>query len=415
MPVMDGVKGTLTVAARPSTDRTQTDARAHTDTVLRSTGLAGWRSRSAIGLLSLAGLTGLTGCGPSPEEAASNAYLATVNGLNIDTLVSRNLEPENADNRLTISTQVQTILEAWRKDSDTARALAALEATVAETSRDASAHYYIGKLQMRSGQAAPAIEAFRRTLELRTDLPEIWLDLATALAADNKPGEAYHAAHTAIAADPASSETLRRAARIFYQVQQFTAAEIAYTSLTQMEPDDPAVWHDRARNLAMDKRFALATTCFDKAVALYAQLEKPTAAQQRLRAEMLTDYGIMAQWENADEKAKILFENATAIDKTYAMAWFKLSQQQSNLRLKPLYDIDAAVLNANTAVSLSNGQNAEFLHQLARVYAITGNLDRAVIAEQEACKLVKDKYDQKLALLKRLQADRSKAFDPDNF
>jgi Tfp pilus assembly protein PilF len=426
-PTHNETKGTLTVAGRASTDLAESaltgpggpGGLGTTDALPgRSRRLAGWRpslGMAAMALFGLVGVSSLSGCGPSLEEARSNVFLASANGLNIDSLVSRNLEPDNAENKLVVSASVQAALTVWRKDGDSEKALAALEATVAESPRDASAHYYAAQMHLRLKHPDLAVAGFRKALELRTDLPEIWLDMAVALVADEKPAEAYQAAHTAVAADPASPHTLHRAARIFYQTQNHTAAEVAYKSLTAMEPDDPSTWHDRGRNLAMAKSFNLATVCFDKSTELYANIEQPTAAQQRARAEMLTDYGIMAQWEHADEKAKILFENATAIDKTYAMAWFKLSQQQSVARLKPLYNIEAAVINANTAVSLSAGQNAEFLHQLAKVYAINGNIDRAVIAEQAACSLVKNKYDHKLALLKKLQADRSKAFNPDNF
>ncbi|HTL51875.1 MAG TPA: tetratricopeptide repeat protein [Planctomycetota bacterium] len=368
---------------------------------------------AAMAAASLTALLG--GCGVSESAATQNAYLASLNGLNIDSEVGREYEEVHVTPPLSVSPAVQETLDTAKKSGDWAAARARLQAIADENPQDPSAWYYLGRVLTDAKAYDESVKALTQAVALRSDLPELWLDLATADLNAGKRDDAYTAAHTAAAADPTSAPSLQRAARIFYQIGRYDAAEMALNTLTGLVPEDPSAWHDRGRNLAASGRANLATACFERSMTLYGKLEQPTPVQKRDYAEVLTDYGIVLQWDHSDTKAKLLFEQASSIDPNYAMAWYKLSQQQSIPRLKPLYDVDAAIRNANKAVALSDAKNDEFLHQLAKVYAMGGNLDRAVVAEEQASLLVKDKYTRTLQMLKKLQSDHSRVFDPDQF
>lgn len=357
----------------------------------------------------------LPGCGLSEGDATNNAYLASLNGLNIDQEVGRSFEEVQVTPPMTFSSAVQEAMDDLRKSGDLAVARARLQALVDESPRDASAFCCLGRVLSDLKLYEESAKASREAVKLRTDLPDLWLDLAASEFTAGHRDEAFNAARTAAAIDPTSPSTLKRAGRVFYQLGRNDAAELTLNTLTQLSPEDPGAWHDRGRNLAAAGKAGLAMACFDKSIALYAGVDKPSTAQSKSHAEALTDFGIVAQWDHADEKAKILFQKAVEIDPTFAMAWHKLSQQQSQPRLKPLYDVDSAIRSANTAVSLSQAKNADYLHQLAKVYAMGGNLDRAVVAEEQANLLVKDKYARTLEMLKKLQADRSRVFDPEQF
>ncbi|MGH7144306.1 MAG: tetratricopeptide repeat protein [Planctomycetota bacterium] len=374
------------------------------------------RTAPALSLaLVIAIATALAGCDLSQPEAVDNAYLAALDGLNIDNLVQRQMGFDDGHPTLTVSPPVAAALQRYHQFKNRPAARSEFQDLAAEYPQDPSVHYYFAKVLQDGQEYSLARDEYRKAIALRSNLPELWLDYGDACLQCDQPLEAANAAQSAAAADPDSPDTLQRAAAIFYRAHQYDFAEAALATVTNLRPSDPEAWHDRGRNFVALNRADLAMASFDHAVNLYAAITAPTAAQMRAYSVVLTDYGLVAAWDSYDEKSKVMLLKAVGEDPTNARAWYRLSLEQSKPELKPLYDPDGAIRSANNAVSLTSGKNAAYLHQLAKVYAIVGDMDLAVRAEEEACALVKGKYDEKLALLKRLQEDRSKAFNPDQF
>jgi tetratricopeptide (TPR) repeat protein len=133
---------------------------------------------------------------------------------------------------------LRVAMEKEKEPAALEKALAELDALVAQKPRQADAHYARGWVLSHLGRNDPAVAAYDRAFELDRKLAEAPYNAGVVLARAGKPKEAVARFDRALAADPKHVDAAYNAGQSYYDQKQFEKAAERWTTASQLAPDD---------------------------------------------------------------------------------------------------------------------------------------------------------------------------------
>jgi tetratricopeptide (TPR) repeat protein len=279
------------------------------------------------------------------------------------------------------------------------------------------AHNNLGKILLDRGELVPAIDHFKRVVELKPDHYNAWNNLglaytgleqyavaesaldqarrlrpgdetilvnyATLLVRQERFDEAGDIYRQVINYYPASVPAHMNLGNMLAGLQKYDAAERVYAKARELQPDNPVLLYNLG-NLARDREdLTLALEYYQGAVAVapdyvdalnnieVLRSRQAIAAAQLNMAESLAAQGRYA--EAAARYRQVLGLDAGSVPAQGRLAWILATAPDENVR-RP----KEAVALASAAVSATAGEVPEMLDTLAAAQAAAGNFREAL-------------------------------------
>ncbi|HEX9708113.1 MAG TPA: tetratricopeptide repeat protein [Steroidobacteraceae bacterium] len=129
-------------------------------------------------------------------------------------------------------------------------------------------HMAVGRLRLATGDAAEAVAAYRRALDLVPRSPEALIGLAQSLAADGKSDEADRTFGRAIAAQPSYASAHLAYGSFLLGLGRAANAALAYERATALAPDNPTALSNLGGAYMVMGDFENAADAFARSLAL---------------------------------------------------------------------------------------------------------------------------------------------------
>lgn len=202
---------------------------------------------------------------------------------------------------------------AYRKMTQHAEAVEALEQALRINPQNATVWNYLGSVYYMMNQHARAIDAYQQAVEIDPQYADAWFYLGLAYANSGQNAKAIDAFQQALRADPKHGEAWYSLGNSYRRLGQHAKAIDAYQQALRIDPQHARAWNNLGNAHSDLNQYAKAIDAFQQALRINPR-----------NARAWNNLG--NAYYSLDQYAKAIdaYQQALQIDPQYANAWFNL-------------------------------------------------------------------------------------------